>query len=291
MNYPELIQKSIDFIEQNLISDICVEDAARESACSLYHYHRVFTALVGITPGEYIRKRRFSCAVHDILFTDNRVLDIAVKYGYESPESFTRAFRKAYGQPPAVARRIRPELSCFGAVDLNESRILKIIGGINVKYSIIEKQSFLVAGKGLKLGNDIESNQKRIPLFWDEVCSEKCIESILSERLVNPGITLGICLDFTENGGFTYFIGVEVNTKEGLPEGLEIKEIPAAKYAVFTAKGPIPYSVQQALREIYGNWFPSSNYERDERPDFELYDISRMKTPETSEVDLYIPVK
>ena len=266
MNYPELMQKSIDFIEQNLTSDICVEDAAREAACSLYHYHRVFTALVGITPGEYIRKRRFSCAVHDILFTGDRVLDIAAKYGYESPESFTRAFRKAYGQPPSIARRIHSELECFGAVDLNESRILKIIGGIIVNYSIIEKQSFLVAGKGLVLGNDIESNQKRIPAFWDKVCSERCIESILNERLVNPGITLGICLDFTE-------------------------EIPSAKYAVFTAKGPLPGSVQQALGEIYGNWFPSSDYERAEKPDFEWYDISRMKTPETTEVDLYIPVK
>ncbi len=291
MNYPELMQKSIDFIEQNLTSDICVEDAAREAACSLYHYHRVFTALVGITPGEYIRKRRFSCAVHDILFTGDRVLDIAAKYGYESPESFTRAFRKAYGQPPSIARRIHSELECFGAVDLNESRILKIIGGINVNYSIIEKQSFLVAGKGLVLGNDIESNQKRIPAFWDKVCSERCIESILNERLVNPGITLGICLDFTEIGEFTYFIGVEVDKKEDIPDGLEIKEIPSAKYAVFTAKGPLPGSVQQALGEIYGNWFPSSDYERAEKPDFEWYDISRMKTPETTEVDLYIPVK
>ena len=97
MNYPELMQKSIDFIEQNLTSDICVEDAAREAACSLYHYHRVFTALVGITPGEYIRKRRFSCAVHDILFTGDRVLDIAAKYGYESPESFTVHSEKLMG--------------------------------------------------------------------------------------------------------------------------------------------------------------------------------------------------
>jgi AraC family transcriptional regulator len=232
--------------------------------------------------------------VHDILFTDDRVLDIAIKYGYESPESFTRAFRKAYGQPPAIARRIRPDLNCFGAVNLIENGTIKIIGGINVNYSIIEKPVFYVAGKGITLGSDVESNQRRIPQFWDEVCSDGCLESILTEKVVNPNIVLGICLDFAESGGFTYFIGVEVNTKVGLPEGLEIKEIPAAKYAVFTAKGPIPSSVQQALGEIYGKWFPSSEYTREEKPDFELYDEKRTtlaESPESAEVDLYIPVK
>lgn len=105
MNYDTYIEKSIEYIERNLNKKIELEDLAEKAFLSKYHFHRVFHAIVGEPVGEYIRKRRLSEAASELVNTDDKIVNIALKYQFSSQESFTKAFKKLYGIPPREFRR------------------------------------------------------------------------------------------------------------------------------------------------------------------------------------------
>lgn len=105
MNYDACIKKSIDFIEDNLEKKIELEELAENVFLSKYHFHRKFHAATGEPVAEYIRKRRLIKAANDLLYTDEKIIDIALKYQFASQETFTKAFKKFYGIPPREFRR------------------------------------------------------------------------------------------------------------------------------------------------------------------------------------------
>lgn len=105
MDWISGIQRAIDYIESHLTDEIDFEAAAREAYSSSFHFQRVFSILCGFTLGEYVRMRRLSMAASDIVNTDEKIIEIAMKYGYDSPESFTRAFTRFHGVTPSEAKR------------------------------------------------------------------------------------------------------------------------------------------------------------------------------------------
>lgn len=163
-------------------------------------------------------------------------------------------------------------------------------------YKIIEKDSFKIVGRELRVRNDNGDNFRLIPQFWDKCIKEGIFDQFAAmPNMINKQnmVSMGMCMDFDGINTFTYLICVEVSNFDYVPEGMAAKTIPASKYAVFTAKADskenMSDSIQDAWKDIYGKWFPVSGYERTDGPDFELYDERCMwDKPET---DIYIPIK
>ena len=155
-----------------------------------------------------------------------------------------------------------------------------------MKYKIVTKEAFNVIGFELKTSTKDGNNFAEIPKFWQKIINDNLLETI--PKMKNAAASLGICMDFEEGGKFSYLIASEVTDTTDVPAGMVAKEIPKAEYAVFTAVGEMPHSIQNVVKYIYGEWFPNSEYKRTCSPEFELYDERcHGKEPE---VDIYVAV-
>jgi AraC family transcriptional regulator len=296
MNYFNRVEKAIDYIEVHITQELSLEDIAKQTYTSLFHFHRIFQAITGESMKEYIRKRRLSLAGKELAETDARVIDIALKYGYETPEAFAKAFKKLHGITPSECRKRK---GCFYYKDKTYGYIYKaqLEGGEeSMDYKIIEKDAFKIVGRELRVRNDNGDNFRLIPQFWNECMKDGIFDQFASmPNMINKQnmVSMGMCMDFNGINTFSYLICVEVSNFDYIPEGMVAKTVPASKYVVFTAKAESKEktsdAIQQTWKDIYSKWFPTSGYERTDGPDFELYDERCMlDKPET---DIYIPIK
>jgi AraC family transcriptional regulator len=138
----EGFQESIDFIEQNLTEELDTADIAAKAALSPFYYQRIFGALCGMTVGEYIRARRMTLAAQELSREDVKVIDVAIKYGYESPDSFAKAFQKFHGITPSQAREAGAPLRSFAPLHIK----ITMEGGTMLDYRIVEKAPFTIVG-------------------------------------------------------------------------------------------------------------------------------------------------
>lgn len=285
MEWSERMNAAIDYIEENLSVEIDFNEAAEKAACSLYHFRRMFFAILGITPAEYTRRRRLTLAATELSSGTDRVIDIAMKYGYESPDAFTRAFRNLHGITPTAAREPGVMLTAFPRISFH----IELKGGSDMDYRIIEKPSFDVVGKARKISLVNGENFVKIPQFWDEFIHDKNGEKVLMELTqgkagpVTRAIELGICVgEGVKEGwwesptlsagyeGFIYAIGAEKPDKP-VPKGFKVFHIPAATWAIFESIGPLAKSIQDVTVKIFQEWFPSTGYEHDAKPELEVY--------------------
>ena len=272
MEWPERMNAAIDYIEDNLAGEIDFNEAAKIACCSTFHFLRIFFAVNGVTPAEYARRRRLTLAATELSSGNTRVIDIAMKYGYDSPDAFTRAFRNVHGVTPLAAREPGVKLVAFPRISFHI--ILK--GGNDMDYRIIEKPAFDVVGKARKFTTVNGENFRKIPQFWDEFIHDKNGEKVLMELTqgktgpVTGADSLGVC---TGEGGmeeFTYGIGVE-KPEKAVPAGFDVIHIPAATWAIFESIGPMPKAIQDVTVRIFQEWFPSTGYEHDAKPELEVY--------------------
>ena len=285
MEWPERMNAAIDYIEDNLAGEIDFNEAAKIACCSTFHFQRIFFAVNGVTPAEYARRRRLTLAATELSSGNTRVIDIAMKYGYDSPDAFTRAFRNVHGVTPLAAREPGVKLVAFPRISFHI--ILK--GGNDMDYRIIEKPAFDVVGKARKFTTVNGENFRKIPQFWDEFIHDKNGEKVLMELTqgkagaVTGALELGICVgEGVKEGwwdlptlsagyeGFIYAIGAEKPDKP-VPKGFEVIHIPAATWAIFESIGPMPKVIQDVTVRIFQEWFPSTGYEHDAKPELEVY--------------------
>src|SRR4030042_3890083 len=289
LDYITKIQRSIDYIEDNITNDLKLNEIAKEACFSLFHFHRIFFILTGNSLKDYIRKRRLSLAGKELISSSSKVIDLALKYGYKTPESFTKAFKKMFSLSPAQMTRN----GWNNALYFERLKLLKNKGGnIMLNHKILEKNSFKIIGKELIVSTENGENFKLIPKFWEK-CMEDGTLDILGKIKNKPKETahacLGLCMDFKNQDNknyFSYLICVEVNDFSFIPVGMETRTIPKQKYAVFTAKGKMPESIQKTTKEINQSWFPKSGYERADGADFELYDERSNENNDNTEVDI-----
>ena len=137
------VQKAIDYIEDNILESLDYQDIARQACMSSYHFQRIFSILCNYTVGEYIRNRRLTLAGFELLSTDNKIIDIALKHGYDSPESFTRAFTRFYGMAPSVARNQKSYLNSFARISIKS-----ILEGRKDRMQELSKRGYLVKENG-----------------------------------------------------------------------------------------------------------------------------------------------
>ena len=291
MDYRLCIQNSIDYIEEHLQECITVAELANVAGFSPYHYYRVFNAYVGIPVVEYIRRRRLAYAAAE-LACGRRIIDIAMDYGFDTHNGFSKAFRKAYGCSPEqyrtyVSGQMPKKVDLLLLVQYN------LTGGIIVEPKIVTKPASKIAGYELKTTGREGKNLKEIPAFWGSMTQEK-FDMLHTKLHVVHQNEMGLCFppDST-TGDFSYVIAVEVHDYEGVPPGMFRGEVPEATYAVFTvppveSMGPeFSDAIQGTWKYIYTTWFPDSGYEFAEgKVDFELY----YGATNVEKVEIYIPI-
>jgi AraC family transcriptional regulator len=273
MEWPEIMNAAVDYIEANMAGDIDIEKAARIACCSSFHFRRMFYAFAGVTAAEYVRQRRMTLAARELSSEKTKVIDAAVKYGYDSPDAFTRAFRNVHGITPMAARGPGVMLAAYPRI----SFITNIKGGNIMDYSIIEKPAFDIVAKARKFTTLQGENFIKIPQFWDEMMQSengfKALTKLTQDKTgaVTGAGSLGICMMDEVNDKFTYAIGVEKPAAKAAPAGFEVIHMPTATWAIFESVGPMPKAIQTVTVKIFKEWFPSTGYEHAPIPELEVY--------------------
>ncbi|MCI6137570.1 MAG: AraC family transcriptional regulator [Oscillospiraceae bacterium] len=282
------ISKAIDYIEEHITEPTDYARAAKEACSSLFNFQRVFALLCGYTLGDYVRMRRLTLAGEELLSTDAKVIDVALKYGYDSPESFSRAFTRFHGVSPSAVRK--------GAAIRSFSRIcvkLILTGGSIMEYRIEKKQAAKIICRRrefTKPGDDYTNRE--IPEFWNECGRDGSIQKLcgyIKDSAQFKGL-LGVCFS-TEmtDSGFPYGIGAEYDG-ESDPQDFEIVEIPAYTYAVFTVRGRMPDAFRETYRKICTEFFPQSGYEYGNGVEIEVYPSADVQNPDYT-CEIWIAVK
>ena len=254
MDWVRTINNAIEYMENHLTDEITLADIARNVHLSAFHFQRAFSLLTEMSPAEYLRKRRLSQAGADLMSGEAKVIDVAMKYGYDSPESFTKAFTRFHGVSPMQVRKGSP------VQFMNRFTVrISIDGGCIMEYRIEkwEAMDLLVHAKEFHA----ETSEKDIPGFWDEYYANEEYRKI-------PGY-LGVCAqEKTDSDEFRYGIGCRASDVKGVPEGFEIIHLPEYTWAVFKCVGPMPRAIQDMWGQIYREWLPVSDYEL--IPDYDI---------------------
>ena len=269
----EGFQESIDFIERNLTDELDIEVIAAKAALSPFYYQRIFGALCGVTVGEYIRARRMTLAAQELSRKDMKVIDVAVKYGYDSPDSFTKAFQKFHGITPSQARESGASLRSFAPLHIK----ITMEGGTMLDYRIVEKAPFTIVG--VKRPFNSETSYQEIPKFWDEWLAQGEDRSIKG--------TFGVCLDM-RGKDFDYWIADLYFPWEDIPEGCETRVIPGSYWAQFPCKMS---NLQDVNTKIRSEWLPAlQGYKLMGEYDIEVY-LPPEEGSEEMSVYIWVPLK
>lgn len=285
-----LLRQAIDYIEDRLETKLEIEDIATAALSSKYHFQRMFHALTGFTVTEYIRNRRLTLSAEELAGTGSKVIDVALKYGYESPEAFAKAFQRLHGITPSAAKKKDMKLKSFPRISFQ----IQIKGVTEMNYRIVEEIATTVVGKDFIIQKDAASE---IPVFTQGIWTNGTHDQI-NEVVGRPARSLlfGYHYDFSEDGTKRYLMGWELQGDKDVPQELTLLQIPAQTYAVFDSREQITDDEDSGLevinvwKRIYSEWFPSANFEQVEGPCIEKYywvDDSQVE----SICEVWIPVK
>lgn len=267
MTWVESLQRAINYMEEHLLDTLAIDDIANQANVSVFHFQRTFAVLTDTSVGEYIRRRRLTLAAEELLRSDEKIIDLAFKYGYDTPEAFTKAFRRQHGVSPSEVRKGKGKLQSYNRLTIQVS----LKGVEPVKYSIVEKEEFQVVGIKREYSVVNNENLVEIPKLWEEVNSNGTT-SLLNQLNNGPvkGV-LGVCVDQsnTESRKIDYWIAAA--HEGGQPENFLNLEIPASKWAVFEVRGAMPEAMQKTWERIFSEWFPSSGYRHAGTPELEVY--------------------
>lgn len=286
------MKQAIEYFESHLERQADMERAARLANCSLFHFCRMFEVVFGLSPAEYLRRRRLSAAALDLAAGKDKVIDVALRYGWESPESFAKAFKRLFGITPSEARSTSTPLELWPPIELTV--ILK--GDRSMKYRIEQRDAMEFVGFVLRTSSSGGQNLVDIPQFWQKKAQDGSVKAL--SQYSGPMGMLGICYDYkAEDNSFAYAFAVERgnhNSKD-FPSDCQIIKVPPATYAVFECRGPMPQAIQDLWKQIYTEWFPASEYEHAGTPDFEAYppqeDPSITDSSPDFRSEVWIPIK
>lgn len=269
--------QTMDYLEQQLTGEVDMKRFQQLSGYSYPLFSRIFSIMADMTLAEYLRNRRLSEAVMDLRGSTEKVIDIALKYGYESADAFSSAFKKFHGETPSEVRNGKP-YRVFPKLQLS----LKITGGKNMDIKIQKKAAFTVAGVLLEA---IDNSQ--CPSAWEQLYSNHSLESLEG---LGSGQSFGVCSDVKEGEIINYIAAYDVTDKAKAEElGLSIKDIAEAEYAIVPVKGPIPASIHHAWKYVLEFFFPETGYRHSGAPDFEVYSEGDMSLHDY-QMELWIPV-
>lgn len=283
MEWIESIRKAIDYIEENLTRELTIEDVARHSLISPFYFQKGFSMLCGFTVGDYIRQRRLALAGGEVVSTDEKIIDIALKYGYDSPDSFTKAFTRFHGVTPTTARKEGAIIKAFAPLQIS----FTLKGGVTMDYKISDKKAFTVIGVQKRFTYD--EAKKEIPKFWAEHYQT-------GKNAVVCG-AYGVNIDQSMGGKtFEYLIADDYDGQAAIPDGFVAKTIPAFTWAIFPCVGQMPSAMQAVNQKIFSQWLPNCReYEFAAGYAIEMYnnpaDYPKGVQDENYYCEIWIPVK
>ena len=282
MDWIKLIGDSVKYIEEHITDDITVDGVAASVCISSYYFQKGFSMLCGFSVAEYIRNRRLALAGNEIVAGNGKIIDIALKYGYDSPDSFTKAFTRFHGVTPMSARKDGAVLKSFAPLKIKFS----LEGGYIMDYKIEKKEAFKVIGDRRTF--DYETAKTVVPKFWQEHFASGKGKTVCGEFGINIDLKMG-------RDSFEYLIADRYSGGE-VPEGFEVREIPSFMWAVFPCRGPMPTALQDVNTKIFTEWLPSlSEYEFAAGYCVEMYDDPTKYPKGTSDgnyyCEIWIPVK
>lgn len=265
MDWINRLEESLMYIEDHLTTTIDHKELGRIACCSEYHYQRIFSYMVGVPLSEYIRRRRISLAGVALQYGE-KVIDVAIKYGYESPNSFSRAFKNIHGITPSQAQKEGVRLKSYPRIKFH----ISIKGDVEMEYRIETKLAFRIVGATAPMSKKVEENHQTIPVFWEKAAQDGTLPTLFP--LMNQELqgVMGISTGFTkEDETPTYYIAVASDAP--VPGGLSDYLIDSYTWAIFSGSGPMPQAIQELEKRIVMDWLPSSGYEYANGPDIELY--------------------
>lgn len=282
MEWIKAISAAIEYIENNLTEDISADEIAGQVNISPFYFQKGFSLLCGYTVSEYIRSRRLALAAGELL-NGAKVIDTAVKYCYDSPDSFAKAFYRFHGVTPSMAQRNSAMLKGFAPLKIT----LTLKGGQTMDYKIVKKESFAVLGVIKKFS--YENATADIPKFWDEHYKSGNGKYVCG--------MFGVCFDGEmKNSDFDYMIADIYNPCIDIPEGFVTRVIPAFTWAVFPVRGAMPDALQDVNKKIFSEWLPAiGDYEFAAGYSIEMYDdpanYPKGTEDENYYTEIWVPVK
>ena len=277
MGWLEQINKALDYIEDNLLEEVDLPQVAKIACMSLSGLQRFFSIVTDIPLSEYLRRRRLTLAAFELTHSDIKIIDLALKYGYDSPEAFARAFHSLHGVSPSTARGEGIHLKAYPRL----SFLLTLKGDVPMDYRILTKEAFYVYGIEGIFTCENQENFRAIPLFWQQVMEDGRFEKLASSIPQGPAQEKDLCpinaiCSYRETGEPTFPYMIFAFQKEGSrTEGFTSTLIPASTWAVFKSDSfrieDTAKAVQALNRRVYTEWLPNASYEQQEGCDMELY--------------------
>ncbi|GLC90369.1 AraC family transcriptional regulator [Lysinibacillus piscis] len=288
MDMLKKMNEAVAYIEENLTNTIDYQEIARLAYCSEYHFRKMFSFVAGISIAEYIRRRRLTVAALELRNNNRSIMDIAIKYGYSSADSFTRAFQHLHGITSSEAKNNGQLLKAYPRISFQ----LSVKGAIEMNYRFEDKENFRIVGI-----------QKRVPIVFEGENTEITdmlkmlnMEDITYLKRLSNIEPMGIIQASTnfsegrmeEKGELDHYIGV-ATTHEYTGDFVQL-EVSACTWVVFDAIGPFPQTLQETWGRIYAEWFPTASYEQCEGPEIVRHTSTDFSSP-TFTSEIWIPVK
>lgn len=279
MNFWERLNNAVEYIECQLTGVLDYEEAAKLAGCSVYNFQRMFSFIMDFPLSEYVRRRRLTLAALELQQSDIKIIDLAMKYGYESHDSFTRAFQKMHGVTPSRARDQGVMLRSYPRISFH----ILVRGDQEMRYTIVDKDQFEIFGIEEIFSSVDDPAYKSVPEFWKECHANGAYEELFdSANFRKRGeIYRGMCsihaalnYRYTGESTFPYMLFAFV-TNQSNPLGYTRVAVPAQKWAIFTSEehsdDQIGNMTNSLWKRVYSEWLPTSGYEKLEGPDIEIY--------------------
>lgn len=290
MDYLVSLETAIEYIEQHLNDVLLPETIAETAGYSLYHLTHIFTVVIGEPIGSYIQKRRLANACKKLLYSNKRIIDIALECNFGSSEAFSRAFKSTYSISPAAYRKNNIELYIGSKKMLDPEMLHHLANGITIKPRIVTLNQILVTG----IRGETSTLHNKLPELW-----ARLIEISDQIPVASGARGFGICetdrtnTKISNDGDITFseVVGIEVDNFNQLPKDIVRKIIPGGRYAVFTHKGAVD-TLLKTYDYIWGSWVLFTKETLDDREDFEIYDSRFLGADHIdSQIDIYISIK
>ena len=262
------IEYAVCYIEDHLADALSISDLAKRSGYSEFYFQRLFSAVCEVSAGEYIRSRRMSMAAAELLNSDCRITVLAYKYGYETPESFTKAFHRFHGASPSEIRQQKQPAKRFARIIVSHSTA-------PLAFHVIKRQrpSFTLFGTSCRFPISESIYRDDIPQFWKQCEKDQTLLTLMNFSADTFLNGIAACCLAADQSHLNYLIG---SASDACPINSESIEIPALTWLCFKGSGQLPQVIQQAWHQIYTDYFPASNFEPLGNYDLEIYPDKQM---------------
>lgn len=265
MEWNEKLQLIIDYVENHLQckeEPIDPQEISKIADCSFDFFQKTFSYMNNISFAEYVRARKMTLAGYDLKSTNMKVVDISYKYGYDSPTSFTKAFRQFHGVSPKEARQSQIKLRIFPKMQIYEKQ--------HFSWRLEKKNDLRLIGKSIKVSRDHDSHYIEIPKFWDKCEKDGTFAQLISMDCGQPKGLIGLFGDYDQTTNEIEYSIMVISHHELIPEFHEI-HIPHLTWAIFDCFGQVPQAIQNGWKYLYKEWLVQYPFQHAKAPELEWY--------------------